>query len=146
MTNARLMSLGDRDRGAFLGIFIGGADAAGEGWASPHGAVTIDIVAYPWSGTMDGTFSGDEFRTFAAALRSRETPRRAVLGGGRSREIELKLTRQSWPTTGEALYAIEARAAWTGDDPYPELRWLMFDVPQSQLEAAADAFDATAGA
>lgn len=134
MDSMRAMSLGDRDRGAFLRVTVGGDSP----WQKK---VAIEIVAHPWSGTLEGTLDDEALRHFTAALRSPELPRRAVLGGDRSPELELKLApQQGWPA-GTELIAAEARAAWTGDDPFPELRWLMFDIEPAQLSAAADALE-----
>lgn len=140
MTNSLSVSLGDRNLGAYLGMSFAVEDA------SPHRAVAVEVIAHPWSGTLDAAFSAADLRAFAADLRSDEAPRRVVLGGDRARELELKLARQSGPPSGEQVFAVEARLAWTGDDPFPELRWLMFDVTQEQVNAAAAGVDVAAAA
>lgn len=99
----------------------------------------IGVEAGPWSGTLATMFVEEELRRFAAALRRTDLPRLACLGGGRSTELVLAVEAQRGGPSGALAVTVEL--AWSGDDPYPFLRWLIFDVSPAFAARAADAIE-----
>ncbi len=100
----------------------------------------IAVEAHPWSGTLKGTHTEDDLRRFAAELRTEGVPRSVQLGGDRSPELVLEIAQQRG--ANPHLLAIEARSSWTGDDPYPCLTWLLFDVEREVLQRASERVEA----
>jgi hypothetical protein len=107
--------------------------------ASWHVVARISVQAGPWSGTLDATFHEDQVGSFTKELRAPVLPRTVRLGGQRSPELVLTVQEQIGGAAG--TLALMAELAWTGDDPYPFLRWLIFDVPAGFGARAADAID-----
>ncbi|SEE94814.1 hypothetical protein [Ruania alba] len=104
-----------------------------------HFDTTVITEAHPWSGSLETVFTDRHLDAFARALRSTELPRTATLGSDRSPEIALHLSEQQGGPSGSV--AIMAEMAWTGDDPYPFLRWLIFDTPRDFGAGAAAMID-----
>ena len=114
--------------------------------ASPHpvAGVTDDpwfdtaiaVDAYPFSGTIETIFTLSDFQDWAVALRtSEDLPQQIVLGGNRAAEVVMDVERQ----VGGASDAIVVEVSVTpsGDDPWPLIRFLVFDVAPFWNDTAA---------
>lgn len=87
------------------------------------------------SGTMSTTFTRADLHDWARSLEGlahptsqdgREGARRAVLGGGRGTEVTVEVYEQRGSNEGALAVCIEATTG--GDDPYPFVRYLIFDA------------------
>lgn len=96
----------------------------------------ISVDARPFAGTIDTIFTLSDFRDWAESMRSvDELPHRAVLGGNRAAEVLINIERQIGGP--EDSLALEVSVTPSGDDPFPYLRFLIFDVAPFWEEAAA---------
>lgn len=86
----------------------------------------IRVDAHPFSGTVETIFTDEDLAQFAEQLDGRGPEGSAVLGGGRACEVRLAAEWQNGVEGG--LLAIECSVTPSGDDPYPFVRFLIFDV------------------
>ena len=100
----------------------------------------LSVEAHPWHGVLETIFTRDELLAFGQALRVERLPRKVALGGGRAAELLLDLKVQQGQNAGRI--AMVAELTPSGDDPYPFVRWLMFDVPSDFGPAEAGAIEA----
>lgn len=96
----------------------------------------IAVVAPPFAGTVETTFTLSDLRDWATQLRRTEDlPRRVVLGGGRAAEVVIDIERQIGGADG--ALALEICATPSGDDPWPLIRFLVFGVSPFWEETAS---------
>jgi hypothetical protein len=100
----------------------------------------VASAANPWHGSFDTIFTTDDLRDWVARLRDTALPRRVVLGGDRAAEVVLDVDEQQGGTPGSL--AIQVEVVMSGDDPFPFLRYLIFDVPPDFGTRVADAVEA----
>jgi hypothetical protein len=95
--------------------------APGEPWYD----VAIGATAYPFSGTLTATFTATDLALWADGLEAlTDGVGRVVLGGDRAAELVVVAEE-----TGPGERVLEVSLVPSGDDPWPQLRWLVFDVP-----------------
>lgn len=95
----------------------------------------IAVDAYPFAGTVETIFTLNDFRDWARALRrGDELPRQVVLGGNRAAEVVIDIQRQVGGT--KDAIALEISVTPSGDDPWPLIRFLVFDVAPFWNETA----------
>lgn len=98
------------------------------------------VEAYPWGGVVEATLTRDDLLAFAQDLRTARLPRKLVLGGGRAAELILDLSVQLGQNHGRI--AMVAELAQSGDDPYPFIRWLIYNVSPDFGPVEAGAIEA----
>lgn len=86
----------------------------------------IAVRAHPFAGVLEATFTDEDLTAFADALDRLEPAGEATLGSDRAPELRLVVEEQIG--RHEGALAVECSLTPSGDDPYPFLRWLMFDV------------------
>lgn len=99
-----------------------------------HFDVTVDAEAFPFSGSLTQPLNSRDLLNWAADMRQLATQpvddlddEPVVLGGNRSMQLKLTVNTQL-PVQDPPCYAVQAWLAWTEDDPFPNLTWLIFDV------------------
>lgn len=98
--------------------------------------MTIRVEAAPFAGTLETTFTRKDLHLWAEQLRLLAAPpARAVLGGDRALELVLECEKQIGGPDGADV--LEVQVTPSGDDPYPWLRYLIFDVQKAWEEVAA---------
>lgn len=125
---------------------VGGADAGLSVVARPSARhiapgdepwfdVEIRVEASPFAGTLSTVLTLSDLQAWAGPMRSAVAlPQRFVLGGGRASELVIDVERQTGGS-GEAL-ALQIEITPSGDDPYPFLRYLIFDASPFWAETA----------
>jgi hypothetical protein len=98
---------------------------------------SIEVSAFPFHGILQTTFTTDDLARWATALRDTTLPRTVTLGGDRAAELTLKVEEQQGGEDG--MLAVEVELTPSGDDPYPFLRFLLFDVDPGFGAGTADA-------
>ncbi|MFC7502826.1 DUF5959 family protein [Nocardioides sp. GCM10030258] len=100
----------------------------------------ITVEAAPLvSGTLTTMFTLQQLRDWAQSLEGLERPslgggsRRALLGGDRAAGVIIEIDEQQGGDDGALVAQVEVTPS--GDDPYPFVRYLIFDV----VPFAADA-------
>lgn len=86
----------------------------------------IRVHAHPFSGTVETIFTDEELTQFGQQLEGLGPEGDVVLGGGRACEVRLTVEWQNGVKGG--LLAVECSVTPSGDDPYPYVRFLVFDV------------------
>ena len=95
----------------------------------------ITAEAVPFSGTLKTVFTLSDLRRWEEALTAlRGGTGRVVLGGGRAAELTLGGEPQVGGPPNSV--AISVGLVPSGDDPYPRLSYVIFDVPPSWSEVA----------
>lgn len=98
----------------------------------------IAAEAPPFSGTLNAVFTQNDLRQWGEGLAAlRDGTGRVVLGGGRAAELVLDGERQIGGLADSVTIAVDLVPS--GDDPYPRLSFLIFDVPSSWSEVAPGA-------
>lgn len=98
---------------------------------------SITIDAFPFSGTLRTIFTLSDLREWAKSLDgATDGQGRVLLGGGRAAELSVVSERQIGGDP-DAL-ALTVAVSPSGDDPFPSLTFLIFDVPRSWTQIAAD--------
>ena len=99
--------------------------------------VRIEAEAHPFSGVMEETFPSSALVEWSGTL-EKEPPARYVLGGWRAAELTLEVEPPEGAQQGQQL-VVEVTLVRSGDDPWPLLRYLIFNVePFSQRTRARD--------
>lgn len=88
-------------------------------WYDCRGAVT----SQPFAGVVETIFTNEDLLHFADSLDKGGT---AVLGGGRAPELRLDVQPQEEGI--HRRHVVEGSLTPSSDDPYPLLRFLLFDV------------------
>lgn len=93
----------------------------------------ITVDAFPFGGTLETTFTMTDLREWSERLSGLTAGTgRVVLGGDRAAELVVEAELQ---VGGDPdLRSICVNVTPSGDDPYPALRYLIFDVPPSWSE------------
>ncbi len=96
----------------------------------------IEVDAFAFHGTLKTIFTGEDFRQWSRELHTlSEGVGRAVLGGGRAAQLIVETEHQiggrKVPNSVVALVDLTP----SGDDPYPRLQFLIFDLPPSWPDA-----------
>lgn len=96
----------------------------------------IEINAFPFHGVLKSLFTIGDFRQWREELRTLSGGvGRAVLGGGRAAQLivetEAQIGGRESPNSVVALVDITP----SGDDPYPRLQFLIFNVSPSWPDA-----------
>ena len=100
----------------------------------------IAVEAPPFSGTLNSVFTKSDLRQWGEGLAAlRGGTGRVVLGGGRAAELVLDGERQIGGPADSVTIAVDLVPS--GDDPYPKLSFLIFDVPSSWSEVAPGAMN-----
>jgi hypothetical protein len=109
--------------------------APGEPWFD----TAITAAAYPFGGTLTATYTLTDLHAWGRALAALEDGvGRVVLGGDRAAELVVVAERQQGGTPDRRV--LEVALVPSGDDPWPRLAWLLFDVePGWAREAGARA-------
>ncbi len=96
----------------------------------------IAVAAYPFAGTVETIFTLRDFQDWARALRRNdEFPHQVVLGGNRAAEVVIDIERQAGGTKG--TFTLEISVTSSGDDPWPQIRFLVGDVAPFWNETAS---------
>ena len=98
----------------------------------------ITADASPFGGTVKTVFTMSDLRRWQASLAQlRQGVGRSVLGGDRAAELVLEAQPQEGGGPDHVVLSVELTPS--GDDPYPALRYLIFDVLRSWPEIATSA-------
>lgn len=108
---------------------------AAQDWAETE----IVCDALPFAGTVRDALLIEDLSNWSTALRDFRAPGRLVLGGDRAAEVTLDVEYQVGGAPG--IWAVEVNVVRSGDDPWPALRYLIFDV-EPFVDGAAAAADA----
>lgn len=95
----------------------------------------IRVDAHPFSGTVETIFTDEDLTEFAEQLDGLGPEGDVVLGGGRAAEVRLAAEWQNGVKGGRL--AVECSVTPSGDDPYPFVRFLIFDVEPAFASIAA---------
>lgn len=88
--------------------------------------IAITVSSPPFGGVISAILTRDDLLDFADSLERLEVPGEVLLGGGRAPEVRLIAEQQVGGSPGRL--AIECYVTPSGDDPYPQLRFLMFNI------------------
>lgn len=88
---------------------------------------TIEIDAGVFKGNFGTVFFDEDLLKFKAVLEKLQVPGTVTLGGNRGAEITFEIDNQIGGTKGSL--AITVSATPSGDDPWPKLSFLEFEVP-----------------
>jgi hypothetical protein len=100
---------------------------------------SVEASAFPFHGIVQATFTTEDLRGWAAQLRAPAVPHVVTLGGDRAAELKLRIKRQRGGEAGRLAVTVELTPS--GDDPFPFLRFLLFDVDAGFGGPVADALD-----
>lgn len=95
-----------------------------------HFEVTIAADAHCFQGSITQPLSRADLQSWAEQM-SVAQPELLVLGGNRAMILKLEVNEQ-----GPGECSVQAWLAWTEDDPYPNLSWLIFDLRPFWADAA----------
>lgn len=95
----------------------------------------IEVDSHPFRGELATVLTADDFIGCAGALETLNQAGKTILGGGRTAELSLLVEKQTGGAPGSL--AVECSLCPSGDDPWPRLSFLLFDVPGSVLATAA---------
>lgn len=110
--------------------------AAGVSPDEPWFDTEITAEAFPFAGTLKTVFTLSDLRQWGEALTAlRAGAGRVVLGGGRAAELTLGGERQVGGLPDSVTISVDLVPS--GDDPYPRLSYVIFDVPSSWSEVAS---------
>ena len=88
----------------------------------------ITAEAFPFAGTLRTAFTLSDLRQWGDALTALSAGTgRVVLGGGRAAELAIDAEPQVGGLSNQVALSVDLTPS--GDDPYPRLRYLIFDVP-----------------
>jgi hypothetical protein len=104
-------------------------------WQLEAVEVTFEADASPFQGTFSDSLLVEDLARWRNALRGFAPPGSCVLGGGRAAELELRVELQQGGRPG--AWAVEIELRRSGDDPWPALRYLVFDVEPFTERTAA---------
>lgn len=110
----------------------------GEPWFDTE--ITVD--AFPFSGTLKTVFTMSDLREWGKGLTGLTAGTgRVVLGGDRAAELVIEAEPQSGGHPDRLAICVDLTPS--GDDAYPALRYLIFDVPPSWADVGSliDALD-----
>jgi hypothetical protein len=93
----------------------------------------ITADASPFGGVVETIYTDEDLVDFAEALDGLDPVGEVMLGGGRATELRLVIANQVGGRDG--ALAIECTLTPSGDDPYPLLRWIIFDAAPFAREA-----------
>lgn len=105
--------------------------------------VAVEVTAPPFTGTVSSIIERAALANWKDAFAQLTVPGAVVLGGGRGLRIDLQVRRQTGGTPGSLT--IEAAVTPSGDDPYPELRYLIFDAPDDFATVSGAALESVLG-
>ena len=86
----------------------------------------VAVTAPPFAGVLETIVTDDDLVAFAEALDRLDPEGDATLGGDRAAELRLVVEAQVGGDPGALV--VECSLTPQGDDPYPQLRWLIFGV------------------
>lgn len=112
--------------------------SSGEPWFDAE--ITAD--AFPFGGTLKAVFTASDLRLWGGELSGLTAGRgRAVLGGDRAAELVIEAQSHDREDPDHVSVCVDLTPS--GDDPYPALKYLIFDVPSSWSEIGVrfDALD-----
>jgi hypothetical protein len=95
--------------------------------------VSYQVEAHPFSGILEGGLLIDQLQEWRAQLTRFGAPGALRLGGDRAAELQLHVDDQVGGHPGR--WAVEVRLVQSGDDRWPEIRYLIFDVEPFTTEA-----------
>lgn len=88
---------------------------------------TIEIDTGVFRGTIETVFFDFDLFNFKTRLGELQVPGIVTLGGNRGAEIRFEINKQIGGTQGSLAIAVSATPS--GDDPWPKLSFLEFEVP-----------------
>jgi hypothetical protein len=91
-----------------------------------------EVDAYPFAGTLRDALLLSDLTAWHNGLARLRPPAELGLGGGRSAELQLHVNSGS-----DGRWAVEVQLRRTGDDPWPEIRYLVFGVEPFRDQALA---------
>lgn len=113
--------------------------------ASPYAALTADepwfdvnlaVEAHPFNGLIQTVLTQSDLHQFGRQLEGIAVSGRAMLGGDRAVELILEVGPQTGGSSNR--HTVEVSLTPSGDDPWPRLAFLVFEVdPQDWPNAAA---------
>ncbi|MGF9755762.1 DUF5959 family protein [Microvirga sp. 0TCS3.31] len=119
-----LISIGAAGASLRVGVRRQATRSPGEPWFDTE--ITAD--AFPFGGTLETVFTMSDLREWGEGLSGLTAGTgRVVLGGDRAAELIIEASPQQGAHPD--LVAIRVDVTPSGDDPYPALRYLIFDVP-----------------
>lgn len=86
----------------------------------------LAVDASPFRGVLETIFTNEDLVAFAESLDALDPHGEVVFGGDRAAELRLVVAKQFGGREG--ALAIECSLTPSGDDPYPSIRWLIFDA------------------
>lgn len=90
----------------------------------------IAAEAFPFAGTLRTLFTLSDLREWGEALNGLDAGTgRILLGGDRAAELAIEAEAQVGGPPDKVALSIDMTPS--GDDPYPRLTYLLFDVPPS---------------
>ena len=126
---ATLISIGAAGASLSVGVRRQATRSPGEPWFDTE--ITAD--AFPFGGTLETVFTMSDLREWGEGLSGLTAGTgRVVLGGHRSAELVIEAAPQQGVRPD--LVALRVEVTPSGDDPFPALRYLVFDVPPSWSE------------
>lgn len=88
----------------------------------------ITAEAFPFAGSLRTVFTLSDLRQWGEALTALNAGTgRVVLGGGRAAELAIDAQPQVGAPRDQVALSVDLSPS--GDDPYPRLTYLLFDVP-----------------
>jgi hypothetical protein len=106
--------------------------------AEPWFDTTLAVTAPPFGGTLETVFTLGDLHAWGTALAGLpDGAGTVVLGGDRACELVVKARRQRGGEPGRL--ALELSLTPSGDDPWPRLRWIAFDVDPGWAATAGGA-------
>src|SRR5579862_9021417 len=86
-------------------------------------AVVYEVDAHPFAGTLRDALLLSDVTDWRDAIAKLRPPADLTLGGGRAAELHLHVE-----PSDEGRWAVEVQLRRSGDDPWPEIRYLVFGV------------------
>lgn len=100
--------------------------------------IRFQVTAPPWSGVLESMVTRDDLVRWRSAWTALALPGRVEFGGGdRGVAFRVDIARQQGGEPGSL--SLSCRLVASDDDPWPSLRWLLFDAPADLPDRAGAA-------
>jgi len=127
-----LLSIGTNGASLTVTVRRQATKSPGEPWFDTE--ITAD--AFPFAGTLRTVFTWSDLRQWGEALIALNAGTgRVVLGGNRAAELAIDAVPQVGGPQDQVALSVDLTPS--GDDPYPRLTYLLFDVPPSWPEVGS---------
>jgi hypothetical protein len=87
-----------------------------------------EVDAHPFGGTLRDALVLSDLTAWRNAVSQVQAPTELRLGGSRSAELQLHVDRGS-----DGRWVVEVRLRRSGDDPWPEIRYLVLASTRSEI-------------